>query len=232
MPSGKARAADPGRSSTEAVSRVVDGIKHLIMSGELLPGQQLRQEKMAATLGVSRLPVREGLRQLVADGLVTHEHNVGFAVARLSRSEFDQVYLMRRLLETEILRGLPVPTASQLARIAALSEEIERAAAEFDLARMRALNSEFHFAIFELSDQNLVVGEIRRIWTRALPYHSVYLHSDAGRERIVAEHREIVAALGRGDRERLVELMDTHRAGSEAQLDFVLQAGAARPFAG
>src|SRR5437879_5618000 len=120
MPPSKTRATD--RASTDqAVLRVVDGIKHMIVSGDLLPGQQLRQEQMAATLGVSRLPVREGLRQLVADGLVTHEHNVGFAVARLSRSEFDQIYLMRRLLETEAIRSLPRLTAEQLAEITALA---------------------------------------------------------------------------------------------------------------
>ncbi|MGC7101788.1 GntR family transcriptional regulator [Amycolatopsis lurida] len=217
----------------QAVSRVVDGIKQMILSGELLPGQQLRQEQMAATLGVSRLPVREGLRQLVADGLVTHEHNVGFAVARLSRAEFDQVYLMRRLLETEAIRSLPRPTAAQLDEIRGLAEAVERAAAEVDLPGMRSANSEFHLAIFRLSPLNLVVGEITRIWAWALPYHSVYLHDEAGRDRILAEHRQMVDALGDGDLERFVELMDTHRDGSETQLNLMLQAGAtARPSAG
>ena len=229
----KTRAADAAATANQAVARVVGGIKEMIVSGDLLPGQQIRQEQMAATLGVSRLPVREGLRQLVADGLVTHEHNVGFAVARLSRAEFDQIYLMRRLLETEVLRGLPRPSRARLAEISGLADEIENAAAEADLARMRSLNSEFHLAIFRLSELRLVVAEIERIWTWALPYHSVYLHDEAGRARIVAEHRAMVTALGQGDPERLVELMDTHRAGSETQLNLMLQAGAvARPSAG
>jgi DNA-binding GntR family transcriptional regulator len=233
MPSRKTRATDIRPSASQAVLRVVDGIKQLIVSGDLLPGQQIRQEQMAATLGVSRLPVREGLRQLVADGLVTHEHNVGFAVARLSRSEFDQIYLMRRLLETEVIASLPRPTAKQLAEITAVAEEVERAAADLDLPRMRSLNSEFHLAIFRLSELNLVVAEIARIWTWALPYHSVYLHDEAGRERILAEHRQMVAALADGDVDRLVELMDLHRAGSETQLTLMLQASAVvRPSAG
>jgi DNA-binding GntR family transcriptional regulator len=212
----------------QAVSHVVDEIKQLIVSGELLPGQQIRQEQMAAALGVSRLPVREALRQLAADGLVVHEQHVGFAVARLSRAEFDQVYLMRRLLETEVIRSLPQPATEQLDQIAALAEEVERAAAEVDLPRMRTLNSRFHFAIFALSELHLVVGEIRRIWTWALPYHAVYLHDETGRARILAEHRAMVTALGAGDVDRLVELMDTHRAGSAAQLSLMLAPGMAR----
>ncbi|MFF2720406.1 GntR family transcriptional regulator [Streptomyces sp. NPDC058011] len=227
MPSSKTRATSPGPPANQAVSRVITGIKQMIVSGELLPGQQIRQEQMAAALGVSRLPVREALRQLAADGLVVHEHHVGFAVARLGRAEFDQVYLMRRLLETEVIRSLPRPSAAQLAEIRAVAEEIERAAEDLDLALMRTLNSQFHLAIFGLSDLNLVVGEIARIWTWALPYHAVYLHDEAGRKRILAEHREMVTALGEGDLDRLVELMDAHRAGSEAQLNLMLQAGAA-----
>lgn len=217
----------------QAVSRVVDGIKRMIVSGDLLPGQQIRQEQMAAVLGVSRLPVREGLRQLASDGLVVHEHNVGFAVARLSRAEFDQVYLMRRLLETEVIRSLAQPTAEQLAHVEALAQAVEEAAADLDLPRMRTLNSEFHQAMFALSPLNLVVAEIGRIWTWALPYHAVYLYDEAGRARVLAEHREMVAALAEGDFERLVELMDAHRSGSEAQLDVMLRSGSeARPSAG
>ncbi|MEV1248658.1 GntR family transcriptional regulator [Nonomuraea sp. NPDC049750] len=225
MPSRKTPATAVAPAASQAVSRVVDEIKQMIVSGDLLPGQQIRQEHMAAALGVSRLPVREALRQLVADGLVVHEQHVGFAVARLSRSEFDQVYLMRRLLETEVIRSLSQPAADELAQIAALAAEVEQAAAEVDLPRMRTLNSRFHFAIFGLSELGLVVGEIRRIWTWALPYHAVYLYDEAGRARILAEHREMVAALGAGDVERLVELMNAHRAGSETQLSLMLAAG-------
>ncbi|MEW2304477.1 GntR family transcriptional regulator [Streptomyces sp. NPDC006655] len=230
MPPRNSSATDTRAPASQAVARVIDGIKQMITAGDLLPGQQLRQEHMAAALGVSRLPVREALRQLVADGLVVHVHHVGFAVARLSRSEFDQVYLMRRLLETEVIRSLPRPTPAQLAEIEALAEEVERAAADLDLPRMRTLNSRFHMAIFGLSDLSLVVGEIKRIWTWALPYHSVYLYDGAGRARILAEHKEMVIALGAGDTQRLADLMDAHRAGSEAQLNLMLEAGAvARP---
>jgi len=137
MPSRKPSATEGGAPARQAATRTVDDIKRMITSGGLLPGQPIRQEHTTAALGVSRLPVREALRQLVADGLVVHQHNAGFVVARLSRSEFDQVHLMRRLLETQVIRGLPRPSARRLAGIAALAEEVERAAADVDLPRMR-----------------------------------------------------------------------------------------------
>jgi len=76
-----------------------------------------------------------------------------------------------------------------------------------------------------LSDLKLVVAEIRRIWTWALPYHSVCRYDEAGRTRILAERREMVAALRIGDVERLVGLMDAHRAGSADRLNLMLEAG-------
>ena len=221
MPPSKESAAD------RAAGRVLTRIRQMIVSGELLPGQPIRQEAMAAGLGVSRLPVREALGQLVAEGLVCHELNVGFAVTRLSRAEFDQVYLMRELLETAVLRSLRGPEPAQLAEIVLLVEDVERAAAELHLGRMREANSRFHMAVFQMSELNLVVEEISRIWTWALPYHSVYLYSEEGRARILAEHRKMLAALEKGDVERLVQITDEHRGASEAQLHLTLAAGKA-----
>ena len=66
--------------TAQAVLRVADEVRRMIVSGELLPGHPVRQEHMAGRLGVSRLPVREALRQLAADGLVSHVHNVGYTV--------------------------------------------------------------------------------------------------------------------------------------------------------
>lgn len=224
MSPGTARGGPP---ADQAVARVVSSIKAMIVSGEILPGQQIRQEQMAAQLGVSRLPVREGLRQLAADGLVSHVHHVGFAVSRLSREEFAQVYLMRRLLETEVLRTVGRPDPARLEALTLLAEEVESAAADVDLGRMREANSRFHLEMFALSGLDLVVAEISRIWTWALPYHAVYLYDPAGRDRVLAEHRSMLTALADGDVESLVQLMDGHRGGAEAQLDVVLAAGAA-----
>lgn len=197
----------------------------MIMSGELLPGQQIRQESMAERLGVSRLPVREGLRQLTADGLVSHIPNVGFAVARLSQAEFDQIYLMRRLLETELILQLPRPTAEQLQRVIDLNAEVAAAAERLDLVEMRLRNHDFHFEIFRLGGLGLVIDEIERLWNWAAPYHAIYLFSPDSRRAILEEHEAMIEALRDGDNARLAEIMDQHRHGSETQLGVMLNGG-------
>lgn len=201
---------------------VVRELRKMIFSGELLPGQQIRQENMAERLGVSRLPVREGLRQLTADGLVEHVPNVGFSVARLSQAEFDQIYLMRRVLESEIIRRLPAPAPDRLHRIREAAAEVAAAAERMDLAEMRLRNHDFHFAIFRLAGLGLIIGEIERLWNWAAPYHAIYLFSAESRQAVLAEHEQMIEALAAGDNERLVELMNQHRHGSEVQLGLML----------
>ncbi|WP_416382091.1 GntR family transcriptional regulator [Nocardia higoensis] len=224
--------ADSARDVGRATGRVVAELERLIVSGELLPGQPIRQVLMAERLGVSRLPIREALRHLTAEGLVQHEHNVGYTVARLQQSDFDQIYLMRAALEPELLRSLPTFSEAALAEVSALGDRVARAAEEGDVLAMRLHNNAFHFAIFERSPLNLVVAEVRRLWTLAMPYHAAYLYDPAARERVVSEHDQMIEALARHDNERLVALMDEHRRGGETSTGIMLRGtrtGAARP---
>lgn len=219
----------PPTASDRAASRVVDEIQRMIISGELLPGQQVRQELMAERLGVSRLPVREGLRQLTADGLVRHEHNVGYAVARLEQFEFDQIYLMRAALEREVLQTLPPFDDEALTEVRARADEVAAASERVDILAMRLSNQAFHFAMFDRSPMKLVVQELRRLWTLAMPYHAVYLYDPEARVRILEEHESMIDALRDHDNERLVSLMVGHRRGGESGTSVMLRAGGVHP---
>ena len=87
--------ADVGAAS----ARVADYLRHAILTGAIGPGEWIRQEEVAARLGASRLPVREALRMLEAEGLTEHEPNKGARVPRLSMHEVDVIYRMRERLE-------------------------------------------------------------------------------------------------------------------------------------
>ncbi|MGW5381216.1 GntR family transcriptional regulator [Nocardia sp. NPDC003963] len=223
-PSGDTAPADRGRDGERAATRVVEEIERLIVTGELLPGQPIRQVLMAERLGVSRLPIREALRQLAAAGLVDHEHNVGYTVARLQQSDFDQIYLMRAALEREIIATLPRFTEEALAEVRRLGDLVVDAAERGDLLAMRLHNHAFHFAVFDRSPLNLVVNEVRRLWTLAMPYHAAYLYDPAARARVVAEHDQMIEALTEHDNDRLDELMNLHRRGGETSTGVMLRA--------
>jgi DNA-binding GntR family transcriptional regulator len=217
-----ANSSTKGARADESALRIMEEVKRMILNSEILPGQQIRQEQLAAALQVSRQPIREALRQLVSEGLIVHQHNVGFSVARLSVEEFDQIYTLREMIETEIIRSLPAPSPAQLVEIRRLHKAIEKAAETMDLVEMKLRNRDFHHAIFQLSPLTLLQKELQRIWTLAMPYHDVYLHTQEGRRRVVAEHAEIVQAVADNDNERLITLMNTHRAGSSQQMNLLL----------
>ncbi|ABH00071.1 transcriptional regulator, GntR family protein (plasmid) [Rhodococcus jostii RHA1] len=220
--------ADQERDVGRAAGRVVEQLERLIVTGELLPGQPIRQELMAERFGVSRVPIREALRHLTTEGLVQHEHNVGYSVARLQQSDFDQIYLMRAALEREVLASLPDFSEDTLAEVRRHGDAVAAAAERGDVLGMRLQNQTFHFAMFEQSPLNLIVAELRRLWTLAMPYHAAYLYDPAVRKRVLAEHDQMIDALAEHDNERLIELMNLHRQGGEVSTGIMLRsAGAA-----
>lgn len=212
---------EPARRAT-SVQRAVAEIRRMLRSRELVPGQQVRQETLAARLGVSRIPVREALKTLEAEGVMRHEPHVGYAVARLNADELAQVYLMRRALETEVLRALPKLSPDQLRDLTRLNEAITEQVDRVDVAGIVAANQAFHFAMFRLSGLDLVVDEIDRLWRRSEPYRTVHLYDAAGRARVVREHRKMITALRRGDTAAVVALMDAHRDHTVADLHAAL----------
>lgn len=198
--------------------RVVSQIHDMLTSMELLPGQPLRQEALAERLGVSRAPVREALGILQSEGVLHHERNVGYTVKRLTASELDQAYMMRRALETELIRRVPEPAGEHLAELTELNERMAEAARSGDVLALRRLNHEFHFSILGASGLDLVVRELRRIWSLSEAYRSFYLFEQASRDRVVREHAAIIEALRRHDLAELERLLDEHRAEVPAHL--------------
>jgi len=201
--------AEPRRESV--VSRVAGEIRQMMRSGELVPGQQVRQESLAAQLGVSRIPVREALTALQAEGVLRHEPHVGYSVTRLNADELRQAYLMRRALETEVLLALPRLDAAALRELTTINTRIAEEVGGGDIARIAAVNHEFHFTMFGHSGLALVVAEIERIWRMTDAYRTVHLYDSAARRRVVREHKTMITALRRGDNAAVVELMNTHR---------------------
>lgn len=210
--------------SEDLTRRAADALRELIASGGLSPGEQIRQEEVAARVGVSRSPLREAMRTLEQEGLLLHEPHRGYFVARLGRDELTQVYRMRQLLERELLRSLAPPPDATLAALRALNAEIAQAMRRGAVAQMLRANRAFHFTLFDLSPLTLVRREVQRLWRLSEPYQATYLWHPATRERIVAEHDAIVDALAAGDRRALARLLDAHRESARSDVLTLLAA--------
>lgn len=215
--------SDGGRPSGGVGGVATDAIRGMILRGELLPSQKLHQAELAERLGLSRIPVREALSTLVAEGLVEHRSNTGYTVVRPTAEALHQIYLMRRLLETEVLRSIDL-AGVDVAALEAANDRLAELDPGVSMEEYRAVNQEFHFLIFESSPLALVVREVRRMWTLSEFYRSLYMHEPGAPERVLHDHAEMIEAVRAGDLEALVALSDQHRDGTEISLSRVLGA--------
>lgn len=198
-------------------SSVAASLRSAIVQGSLSPGEQIRQAEWADRLGTSRIPVREALKSLAAEGLLSHDHNRGYFVTRFGPLEMAQIYLMRRLLEAELIRSLDLPRPGHITRLRELGNAAARAKMGEDFDSWNELEHRFHTEMYALSSMNLVRDEFERLWLlsniyRHLNMASLGLSADAP---AVTYYTSMVDGLERDDHDRMIALMTALRAGSE-----------------
>jgi DNA-binding GntR family transcriptional regulator len=200
--------AEPLQLTLQAAAQ----IRGLIMDRALLPGEKIRQVELADRIGVSRSPLREALRTLESEGVVTYEINRGYVVAKLDDDDLSQIHQMRSLLEDELLRSVRRPDAAVLSDLKDLNEKMMVAIDERNVAEVLRYNREFHFTIFDLSSLNQFRREVRRLWQLSEGYSAAWWwRQPEARKRINAEHKAIISALRRFDLDQLVEICAAHR---------------------
>lgn len=207
------------RSTAE---RVADRIRELIATGELLPGHELRQAALAQRLEVSRVPVREALQALVASGVVRHVPGSGYTVARLTADELAQLYLLRQLFESTVLRAIPAVTPSDVEYLHELNERMRAEIDGGDVARFQALNQRFHLDMFALSKLDLIVEELRRLWAMSETYRVLWAQSARNRARAVEGHTKLLDVLRRGDLAELARVADERRRALTEDMNYLL----------
>jgi DNA-binding GntR family transcriptional regulator len=192
-------AVPPPPASTAASERVADHLRAAILGGEIGPGERIRQEEIAQLVGSSRLPVREALHILEAEGLIEHEANKGARVPRLSPHDLDTIYQMRERLEPLALaESIPHLTDADLRRLDRLQGQIE---AGTDVARFLALDREFHLLTYSACEIDPLSSIVVRLWNSTQHYRRAFVSiSGPGRMWVVnAEHRLLLDAIERQD---------------------------------
>jgi len=182
-----------------ASSRVAHYLRHAILSGEIGPGEWIRQEEVAERLGSSRLPVREALRILEAEGLTEHERHKGARVPSLSMHEVDVMYRMREQLEQlAIAESIPNLAVADVARLEEIQVQIE---ANSDVATFLELDREFHLHSYTGCRIEQLTGTVTRLWNSTAHYRRTFVTlTGPGRRWVInAEHRLLLDAISRRD---------------------------------
>ena len=191
---------------------VADAVRTRVISGQLPAGTRIDQDALAAEFSVSRMPVREALRQLGAEGFVTIVPHRGAIVTALSPAEVEEIYEIRAALEGVAARhASQALTADGLDRLRKVLAAMRN---EKQIDTWVALNAEFHNAINQASMRPRLLELIQRFREQSQPYIRLYvqrLHKSAQARK---EHRAILQALADRDADRAEAAVRAHLVGT------------------
>lgn len=203
--------------------RAYETLKRRIVEVELQPGQRLVERDLAAELDVSRIPLREALRLLAADGLVVLVPHRGALVAPFAPSDVRDLFDVRESLEALAARLAAERTdGAGLSRLSARLDTARGATREGDRRAIAAANAGFHAEIVELAANPLLTGMMRPLEARTHWLFRLTAQRDPGRQ--CAEHEEMYEAIAAHDADLAARLARRHVTdGRAASLELAAQ---------
>ena len=171
-----------------------------ICAGKYAPGSWLQETELTEYLGVSRSPVREALRRLVADGLLMEIPNKGVFVKEFTCRDIEEIFDMRVMLESYAIRNSRSRmTSARLQKLFDILEKLEHTHAIGDLAVYTQTDEILHNRIVELSENSLVISTYDRVRSMNQQFRVLSLSSHRRFDESLEEHRQIVQSLAVGD---------------------------------
>lgn len=205
-------------SETSTTHSIVEALTRAIIEHRLLPGAKLAEQKLADHFGVSRTLVRQALFQLSQNRLIRMEPARGAFVAAPSVEEAQQVFAVRRMLETEMTREFVKRVTP--AKVQSLQKHVQQerdAVANEDVPGRTELLGDFHVRMAELMGNQVLAQMLGDLISRCALITLMY-QSRTEAQHSTDEHAEIVAALAERDTDKAVHLMQQHLDHVEASL--------------
>ncbi|HEY5088308.1 MAG TPA: GntR family transcriptional regulator [Gemmatimonadaceae bacterium] len=199
--------------------QATEALRERILRGVYGDDTPLRQDALAAELGVSRIPIREALRQLEAEGLVVFNPHRGAVVSSLSVDEIDELFELRAQIESDLVRRAVVRSnAEDVARAKEILKAYEAAFRGAEVTKWGKLNWEFHSTLYAPADRPFTMAIIQRLHQQSDRYLRMQLVLTHGESRAIGEHRAILAAVAAHDVKQACSLMRHHILGAGRQL--------------
>ena len=193
-----------------AGARIASELRHAILAGDYAPGDRIRQEDLADRHGASRLPVREALRMLEAEGLLTLVANTGAWVTKLTLADCEELYRIRERIEPLLLTySVPLLGDAAIDRLAELADAMESAD---DVEQFLRLDREFHLGSYAAADTAVLGDLVLGLWNRTQHYRRAFtrVFRSAGERSVHHDHQLLVAAFRRGDIEEAERILAAH----------------------
>ena len=199
------------RSRRSIPEDIRESLQERILSGEFRDGEALVQDVIAEEYGVSRMPVREALRQLEACGLVSMETHKGSIVTTIPTEQVQELFELRALLESDMLiRAVPRMTDSDITEAREILSALEDSYRRGDMASWGRLNWAFHRRLYLPAGRPQTLAILQGINLQVERYIRLHLLATDGIDNAEREHREILRLCALRDTEAAVAFLKLH----------------------
>jgi DNA-binding GntR family transcriptional regulator len=199
--------------------QATEALRDRILRGMYADDTPLRQDALAAELGVSRIPIREALRQLEAEGLVVFNPHRGAVVSSLSVDAIEELFELRAQIESDLVRrAVLLTTEEHVSRAKEILKAYEAAFRSAEVTEWGKLNWEFHSTLYAPADRPFTMAIIQRLHQQSDRYLRMQLVLTHGEMRAIDEHRAILSAVAAQDVKLACSLMRQHILGAGRQL--------------
>ncbi|QQE79357.1 GntR family transcriptional regulator [Alicyclobacillus sp. SO9] len=196
--------------SESLAQQVYRYLRHNILTGNMSPGERIVETRLAADLNTSRSPVREALRMLMVEGLVSDKDG-NLQVFDPSFEDFRELYELRLALESEAARHAAVRiTVNQLEQLQQNIEVTKQVIADGEMEKLIQLNSEFHGIVLDASGNRRFLQSVRNIEALINYYSYIIFRKNNMQTNIVEEHGKILRAMAHHDAEAGYHAMYSH----------------------
>ena len=191
---------------------VVEAIREKILSGEIKAGEPLRQAKLAEDLNVSRIPVREALLQLEAEGLVNFEAHKGATASEVSAEQVDEIFELRALLESELLKySMPGLSEKEFQAAKEVLVEMEAAMDAGDaMSASGEMNTRFHTILYSQAKRPQTAEMVSTLNKSSSRYVRMHILLAGGISTAKSEHRELLELSRSGDTKKACDFLRKH----------------------
>ncbi|MEU8897304.1 GntR family transcriptional regulator [Nocardia sp. NPDC048505] len=197
---------EPGRPQI-----ILGELRRVILDGAVPPRTVIPLREVAELFGVSHIPVREALKTLIGEGLITHQPHSGYTVAQLTAEELREMYIVRQTLETASLAAaVRRATEADRAALREIEARLERAIQDDDPVAYQRRSRDFHLALTRPSRMFRLLHMLESAWNVTEPVQSMVHIARADRALLHTDHALMLAAFLAGDTERLLLLAGQH----------------------
>lgn len=190
---------------------VFNTLRQAILTGELKPGERLMELHLANRLGVSRTPIREAIRMLELEGLVTMIPRKGAEVSRISKQDISDVLEVRGALDALAVQlACKRITEEEITLLEEAAEAFVKAVHTGDLTAVAQADVVFHDRISASSKNKRLIQMVNNLAERVYRYRVEYLKDTKNHENLIREHKEILNSIKSRDTQRALDAIVTH----------------------